>query len=66
MSRMIEKFNGKPIDQLNWRELIAYNVASVKVQAASGLLSGNIAGGIAQQYGITWEYVEEKRNSHVE
>lgn len=59
--RLVEKFNGKPVAELDWRELIAYNVASIKVQAASGLLSGNIAGGIAQQYGITWEYVEEKK-----
>ena len=63
--RMIEKFNGKPIDQLNWRELIAYNLASVRVQAASGLLSGDIACGVEAQHGITCEY-EEKRNSHVE
>lgn len=45
----------------NWRELIAYNVASARVQAASGLLSGNIACDVAQQHGITWEYVEEKQ-----
>lgn len=59
--RMVEKFNGKPVSELNWRELIAYNVASARVQAASGLLSGDISCGIAAQHGITWEYVEEKQ-----
>ncbi len=62
--RMVEKFNGKKIADLNWLELIAYNLASAKVQAASGPLSGNIACGIAQQHGIIWEYeevTEEKR-----
>lgn len=50
--RMIERFNGKPITQLNWWELIQYN----RALASLATVSGNTDCGQAADLGLTWEY----------
>lgn len=54
--RLVELFEGKPVTELNWRELLRYNVALTFTEIESGILSGNLDGGIAAKHGITWAY----------
>jgi hypothetical protein len=55
---MIEKFRGKKISELNWKELIKYNVALALLNNPSG----NTDCGRAAKLGITWEYAEKGDN----
>ena len=55
--RLVECFNGTPVTQLGWRDLVRCNVALTRLNN----LSGNIDCGKAQQLGITWEYKENKQ-----
>lgn len=55
--QLVECFEGTPISQLDWWDLARYNVALTRLNVASGAyLTGNTPGGLAAQYGITWEY----------
>ena len=55
MTKIVEKFNGKPITKLNWWELVKYNVALSQANVASGTnVTGNINETIFAQFGITF------------
>ena len=55
MTKIVEKFNGTPISQLNLWELIKYNVALSQANVASGTnITGNINETIFAQFGITF------------
>lgn len=55
MSDIVTKFNGKRLEDLNWRERLRYAVALTKTEIQSGAFSGNIDGGKALANGITYE-----------
>lgn len=57
-TKLVEHFKDKPVTQLNWRELLEYNIALTFVEAQK--VNGCIDCAIAAKHGITWECVEVK------
>lgn len=60
MTKVIEKFNGTPITELSWWELVKYNVALTQANAACGAyVTGSVKEAVYSQYGITFDVVKD-------
>lgn len=58
--RLVECFEGKPVSQLDWCDLLRYNLALTRLNVASGAYrTGNTPGDQAAQHGITWKYEQQ-------
>lgn len=59
MTRVIECFEGVPVHQLGWFDLIRYNVALTRAKAASNTyITGMEDNAIFAEYGITFIVVD--------
>ncbi len=57
--QLVEHFEGTPVSQLGWWDLIRYNAALTSLNVySSAYVTGNTPCGLAEKFGITWEQVQ--------
>lgn len=60
MNRVIEHFEGTPVSQLSWWDLLRYNVALTRANVACGAYAtGTVKESVYARYGITFEVVDK-------